>query len=466
MFYNGLAAAQFRRQFGILSVFSLLLPGVGSAEDLLEPSIQLAQFGGGGGGIGGGGIGGGGSGDGGIGGLSGSMTDSTRAITSSTPVGGLAADGVQSLERLITKDSAIAMPTDIGELGPMLEDILGGVEVTSDYIEYVNNYDLLTHLAIDLPEPIWQGPTLIDPNAHCGPTAVCSGTGAGPIAPPGGTGTGGYKNSNSQGVTKVAGLGFQTSSGDSGSPASRANRFSFPTTVALQYESGRVKCSGTLVSDSKIVTAAHCACESAPLNAFFGETLAKERVVLPGLRTSVPLRSNVEFYDDGFCEAYRSDEQQALQNKVDLAIVELDESLPSALRQSILPVDPIIGLNTASAEPGHLYVVGFGESDNRWWPGSKSYAEIDFDSRPCTVQDEAQSGCKAKLEIMAGRPPADTCYADSGGGLYVQETSGGQMILVGVTSRGISDQVQCGTGGIYTDLNNLDVQTWLSGMLQ
>ncbi len=303
---------------------------------------------------------------------------------------------------------------------------------------------------------------VVDPTAHCGPTSAC-GPSAGPIAPPSlSSGDPWAGLSGGRGSAVFAGFGFEAASKASGSPAARANRLSFPTTVALQYEAGAVRCSGTLVSRKKVLTAAHCVCGAAPLDAFFGETVVLQNVVLPGVRASIPLSSNIEFYDDAFCDHYNSNPEEAIRSRIDLALIDLDQELPALLARTILPLDPIIGINVASAEPWKLFVAGFGESNNRWWPGNKSYAEIDFYSRPCTTNDEAQNGCKAGSEISAGRSPADTCYADSGGGLYVQQGLGQEMILVGVTSRGISSAVQCGDGGIYTSLEHEPIRVWLS----
>ncbi len=467
-----------RRQLSLITTLLLCVPEIVSAEFDNSSLIQFAQFGGGGSGggsSGGGGFGGGSSGGGGFGGgtsgggggISGGVGDGSSASGGFNTGFGSGANGngnnTTSLGNLLPSGSDATILPNIGQDLLYLEEYWTNQGITQSNI---NNYDFEGGFEIDLPVAIWQPPVPLDPDAHCGPTAVCGGTGAGPITPRGGKSGGSSNGGSGAEVNVVAGMGFGASSDDSGSYASRVNRFSFPTTVALQYDGGRVLCSGTLVSERQILTAAHCVCGVSPLNAFFGETLVRDGTLLPGIRTSLSLSSHVEFFDKGFCVDYGRDKQAAMRAKVDLALVELAESLPRDLRELILPVEPISGISAGTAKLGKLYAVGFGESDNKWWPGSKNYAEIDFISRKCSATDESVNGCKADLESMAGRQPADTCYADSGGGLHVQETSGGPMILVGVTSRSMTEDILCGAGGIYTSLENEAVLNWLSELIE
>lgn len=298
-----------------------------------------------------------------------------------------------------------------------------------------------------------------DFTAHCGPASVCGGDPSGPIVGPNiviGTGP------RLVGVDALPGESSKGEAGTDGkgSFASLVNRLSFPTTIVLQYADRRPKCSGVLVSTHHVLTAAHCTCSEQPLYAFFGETLVPARVRGRGLRTSVPLKqSQPTYYDDGFCLAYASGTAFS-SDLVDLAVLELDDALPLNLALAILPTDPISSANT---DYDTAYIVGFGESDNRYRPGDKNFAAITLTDRIC---DDADSRCISGKEMIAASPPVDTCFGDSGGPLFLQNGTGHQMQLAGITSRAYKPAapgqfVTCGEGGIYVSLEAPDIRAWL-----
>ena len=145
----------------------------------------------------------------------------------------------------------------------------------------------------------------------------------------------------------------------------------------------------------------------------------------------------------------------------DLALIRLYGRLPGvAFGISILPVDP---LSSTEDQYQHAYAVGFGEGINRWRPGDKAYASVDLEGRICTRNQFLQYGCVEGREIMASRPPHDTCYGDSGGPLYIQQFPGDPMKLIGITSRAkrANPDALCGPGGIYTSLEVSEVRNWL-----
>jgi hypothetical protein len=248
--------------------------------------------------------------------------------------------------------------------------------------------------------------------------------------------------------------------------ASTRNRFSFPTTAALQYADNAIKCTGVLVSKSKILTAGHCACREIPVRAFFGETAHSDVAAAngAGIRGTVPLKSTVTFFDTGFCERLadiKRGRQPAPALGVDAALLTLSEALPEALSKSILPVDP---LAVSSDTSEWLFGVGFGYADeDRWGPGIKNYARLKYTARICRASQGG--GCQADFESIAvsyvARRHSDSCEADSGGPLFVDH--GGTMKLIGIVSRGVGQT--CGDGGIYTSLEASYVRNWLTGQL-
>ena len=307
--------------------------------------------------------------------------------------------------------------------------------------------------------------------ASCGPTAVC-GPSSGPIKTGETSSSGGSKGSENErsGTVRILyanGLTYarEPATIDLGSPASIYNRLSFPGVVALRYEHGFIKCSGVLVSQTKILTAAHCLCTTGPLYAFFGDTVWYFRAFEPGLRTDLFLDPDVEFFAEEYCEEYGREPQDAMRLG-DIALLTLEKNLPDSLAIAILPTDELTlpGEQVVSA-----YAVGFGETINRSRPGDKSYAALDLEGRSCSREQFEAYGCAEGQELIASRPPADTCFGDSGGPLYIQQHEGGPMKLLAITSRAKEphqgDPYSCGSGGIYTSLESPDIREWLDKQL-
>jgi secreted trypsin-like serine protease len=149
---------------------------------------------------------------------------------------------------------------------------------------------------------------------------------------------------------------------------------------------------------------------------------------------------------------------------VDIALLTLASPLPVALASAILPVEKL-------AEPADpaiaLYAVGFGEADARWAPGVKHHTRLKFTTRLCTAS--SPGGCQLDLESIAvsyheGRR-ADSCYADSGGPLFIEQNK--RMKLIGIVSRGLVRRADgyCGDGGIYSSLEASAIRRWLDQQL-
>lgn len=239
--------------------------------------------------------------------------------------------------------------------------------------------------------------------------------------------------------------------------------YPFSAVVALLYAQERVMCSAVILTDRHVLTAAHCVCNQVPLYVFVGTSVFVEPN-RPGVQKKLDLKvGQVALMIPDFCDRYQRDPLEAMKAG-DIALLLLENKLDDEL------VAPVL-LDTPPSDGGveleQFFIVGWGESDNFWRPGRKQYARIEILSRLCTAQDAAAKNCAAGQEIVAARPPADTCYADSGGGLYGRGKDG-RLYLLGITSRAMQPTPggMCGTGGIYTSLEAPNVRRWLAEILK
>jgi hypothetical protein len=239
--------------------------------------------------------------------------------------------------------------------------------------------------------------------------------------------------------------------------ASAADAPAFPAVAALEYAAGRVLCSGVVLTDRFVLTAAHCVCAELPVSAFIGRSVFPESNL--GLQWRVDLElERPSFFVADFCERFAANPVEGIRG-TDLALLQFTAPLSPDIRNAVLrsgqPSD-------SSRSFTNIFAVGWGESINFWRPGRKNSAELDLIARLCSAEDELRYGCKANIEAVAARPPHDTCFADSGGGLYGVE-AGGAFYLIGITARASKETPNnmCGAGGIYTSLEGPRVRAWL-----
>jgi MYXO-CTERM domain-containing protein len=205
------------------------------------------------------------------------------------------------------------------------------------------------------------------------------------------------------------------SEGSAAQPVINGDPTNEPAVVALVDGSGWF-CSGTVISEHVILTAAHCLEFGAPTGIYFG-TNANNLT-----QGTVKPVGQVLMHPD-------------YPNSGDIGVVEITEAAgvaPSPLNRTAL---------TAGMAGQDVRVVGFGLSeDNGDAAGVKLTGLTTFDS--------------LENDYMLVRPKDQQsgCYGDSGGPNYMM--IGGNEVLAGVTSFGTEDSCLAGFGG------NTDVEKY------
>lgn len=202
----------------------------------------------------------------------------------------------------------------------------------------------------------------------------------------------------------------------------------YPFVMQITDAAQRQFCGGTLVSATKVVTAAHC---------MAGETPAAVRVVggrtyLNGTNGTVSEVSGI-WVDPGYTDATHGD---------DVAVLTLSTAMPYTTAEYVTPADTSVYAAGTAAR-----ILGWGTTSEN---GSSSNQ-----LRTATVPVVADSGCESSYGsdfvrsdmFCAGYSSGgvDTCQGDSGGPLLI----GG--VLAGITSWG-EGCAEAGYPGVYTRL--------------
>lgn len=186
-------------------------------------------------------------------------------------------------------------------------------------------------------------------------------------------------------------------------------------------------CTASILSDSILVTAAHCVDGAAPsdLRVIFGTnfkgTDRKVQPVVSMIESSIyPIHGNDE-KDNG-----------------DIAVVRFSGGLPAGFHPATLLTDANALKNGAV-----VLLAGYGISDGVAHTGAGTLRSVEV-----TIQDSQYSKSELLLDQTHGK---GACHGDSGGPAYVKV--GEKWMLFGVTSRGVNDpRNDCSVSAAYTSI--------------
>jgi secreted trypsin-like serine protease len=222
----------------------------------------------------------------------------------------------------------------------------------------------------------------------------------------------------------------------------------FPAVVAEGIKIGNFEawsCSGTLIAPDVVLSAGHCA-NAVSVQA--GGRIFVGRDV-KGAGQIVAVRKAIQHPD------FRKVENGVLHQN-DLMILMLAEPVTGAEPVPLAPIGTVDGL-----VGGGIETVGFGIDPTD--PATIRRSVAVPVTSVCTDQaDQPATGCEVGREFVAGSAGLgkDSCPGDSGGGNFAMV--GGQLVLVGVTSRASSIGAPiCGDGGVYVRTDVAAYQDWI-----
>ncbi len=194
--------------------------------------------------------------------------------------------------------------------------------------------------------------------------------------------------------------------------------------VAVYNASEGALCTGSLLQNNVVLTAAHC----------IGEKPSDLFVLFDTVLSGSSLRRPV---DQTEVSAEWATNQDNDTNTGDIAVLHFTGTLPAGYAAATLLTD--ISVLKAGAT---VTLAGYGISNGVTSEGAGTLRETDV-----TIADAAFSKTEIKLDQTHGQ---GACHGDSGGPAYIQVN--GQYFLWGITSRGVDDpNNDCSRYSAYTD---------------
>lgn len=200
-------------------------------------------------------------------------------------------------------------------------------------------------------------------------------------------------------------------------------------------QGGRYLCTGVLIGEHQILTAAHCGVNLQTAEIIFSTDLSTAG---PELRRSV---EKVELHSQ-----YLKAKGQQSRNLGDIAIFSFSGSAP-------LGYQPVTIGDSRSLRDGQVVILaGYGLTDGMRQTESKNLRSVET-----PVQQARYSGSEFTVRGGDNKGP---CYGDSGGPAFLR--SGHRLLLVGITSA-VFD-ASCQGDSLYTGV--LAYKDWISKLLQ
>jgi secreted trypsin-like serine protease len=224
--------------------------------------------------------------------------------------------------------------------------------------------------------------------------------------------------------------GSEASVGILGGQDVQANDPVASTTIALYDETSGSLCSGSLIADDTVLTAAHCVDPSSKeLYVAFTKNISDKANLKKSEMVRATLFQRHALYDPNQNEGL---------NTHDLAIVHFEGGLPIGYRTTTLSAN----VSSIQQKDAELIAAGYGVSNGFFNTGSGVLRKAKLLFRQLHSQTEFRTGQDAQ----------GVCSGDSGGPLY--QLLSGQLIQVGVASRVASKFLTCRDYAVYTRVDS------------
>lgn len=223
----------------------------------------------------------------------------------------------------------------------------------------------------------------------------------------------------------ISGYDNQSGSIIGGQEATGSEDFT-KTIVALYDVAQGSLCTASILSDSILVTAAHCVeSEAKDLRVVFGVDLEAQNIIV----------KPVESFQQSPLWATRQNQEL---NTGDIAVVKFSGGLPAGYVPATLLSD------VKQLKNGQTTLLsGYGIDDGVKQTGAGRLRFVET-----TIQDTNYSKTEVLIDQKNGK---GACHGDSGGPAYVD--IGGRKLLWGVTSRGVNDpNNDCSVNAAYTSI--------------